>query len=64
MNAHLHARGIQRNRMPLVLLYISQKPVMPKEAYNRAVTANQATYRRFQDVPREAFPLFLTSIGW
>ena len=46
--------------MPTVL----QKPVMPEEAYNRAVAANQATYRKFQDVPREAFPLFLTSLSW
>lgn len=37
---------------------------MPEAEFERALTAAEATYHTFRDVPREAFPLFLSSKAW
>ena len=45
-------------------IYCPQAPVMPEAEFERALTAAEATYHTFRDIPREAFPLFLSSKTW
>eukprot|EP00955_Chlamydomonas_euryale_P044350 352864-Chlamydomonas_euryale.AAC.8 len=37
---------------------------MPEAEFNRVVAAGEASYPTLRDVPREAFPLFLSSRTW
>ena len=43
---------------------LCQAPVMSEVEFSQAVSAGDATYHTLRDVPKEAFPLFLSSKTW